>query len=73
MFNMTAFIKLINTNNDETIQHQEIDNFMKSQDNKSIFNNFLKSIKTDISVEQFKYGIRGVAQQAYDNGIYDFD
>ena len=70
---MTAFIKLVNANQDDIIQHQEIGNFMKSQDNKSIFNNFLKSIKTDISVEQFKYGIRGVAQQAYDNGIYDFD
>ena len=75
MFNLTALIKLINTNNDGTIQHQEMNDFMKSQDNSepSIFSDFFNSIKSDVSVEQFKYGIQGVVQQQHDKGIYEFD
>ena len=30
MFNMTALIKLINTNNDVTIQHQEMNDFINA-------------------------------------------
>ena len=75
MFNLTALIKLINTNNDGTIQHQEMNDFMKSQDNSepSIFSDFFNSIKSDVSVEEFKYGIQGVVQQQHDKGIYEFD
>ena len=75
MFNLTALIKLINTSNDETIQRQEMNDFMKSQDNSkpSIFSDFFNSITSDISVEQFKYGIQGVVQQQYEKGNYTFD
>ena len=75
MFNLTALIKLINTNNDSTIQRQEMSDFMQSQDSTkpSIFTEFFNSIKSDVSIEQFKYGIQGVVQQQRDNGVYEFD
>ncbi len=75
MFNLTALIKLINTNNDSTIQRQEMSDFMQSQDSNkpSIFTEFFNSIKSDVSIEQFKYGIQGVVQQQRDNGVYEFD
>lgn len=74
MFNLTALVKLINTNNDTTIQLQEMKDFMQSQgSNKSIFTDFFNSIKSDVSVEDFRYGIQDVMWQEYDKGNYEFD
>lgn len=75
MFNLMALIKLINTNNDSTIQRQEMSDFMQSQDSNkpSIFTEIFNSIKSDVSIEQFKYRIQGVVQQEYQKVNYEFD
>ena len=58
-FNLNALIKLINKNNDDTIQKTELDQFMKTQNRTkgSVFTNYFSSISSDITVDDFSKGI----------------
>ena len=74
MFNVKAFINLININNDNIIQSQEIADFTRNQDCEiSIFTDYFNSLKSDVSVEQFEYCIHNFVQQEYNKGNYEFD
>ena len=75
MFNLSALIKLIDTTGDSIIQLDEMNVFMQSQNQEklSIFDVFFKSIKSDISVEDFQFGIERIIREQHIKGNYEFD
>ena len=57
MFNFSAFINFINTNNDEKITQKEIKKFQKTQAEPSIFDGYLNSIKNEVNINEFDKGL----------------
>ena len=53
MFNLSALIRMINTNNDQYIQKDEIKNFVEKQKSPSVFNEYFASIGSDIKISEF--------------------
>ena len=52
MFYFDALLKFINTNNDNTIQKKEIQEFLKGQ-NENIFTEYFNSIDKDMNIDEF--------------------
>ena len=64
MFNLSAFIRMINTNNDQYIQKDEIKNFVEKQKSPSVFNQYFASIGSDINISEFSERMYQIADKA---------
>lgn len=64
MFNLSALIKMINTNNDQYIQKDEIKNFVEKQKSTSVFNEYFASIGSDINISEFSEQMYQIADKA---------
>lgn len=64
MFNLSALIRMINTNNDQYIQKDEIKNFVEKQKSPSVFNEYFASIGTDINISEFSEQMYQIADKA---------
>ena len=64
MFNLSALIRMINTNNDQYIQKDEIKNFVEKQKSPSIFNEYFTSIDKDVDVSEFEKQMDKIANKA---------
>lgn len=56
-----SLIKLINTSNDKTIQKTEIETYLKTQKNESIFTSYLTSINSDVDLDTFERELKKIA------------
>lgn len=64
MFNLSALIRMINTNNDQYIQKDEIKNFVEKQKSPSVFNEYFASIGSDINISEFSEQMYQIADKA---------
>ena len=65
MFNLSALVKMINTNKDQFIQKEEVENFVQKQKFPSIFNDYFSSINEEINVNEFTNNIAQIAEDNY--------
>ena len=64
MFNLSALIRMINTNNDQYIQKDEIKNFVEKQKSPSVFNEYFASIEGNVEISEFGEQMDKIADKA---------
>lgn len=65
MFNIQALIKMINSNNDQYIKKEEVQDFLKKQQKPSIFNNYFESINEEINLMKFENQVYQIAENEH--------
>ena len=65
MFNIQALIKMINSNNDQCIQKEEVQDFLKKQQKPSVFNNYFESINEEINLMNFENQVYQIAENEH--------
>lgn len=61
MLNIKGLIKMLNTNNDQFIQKNEINDFVKKTKGLSIFSNYFNSIDEQVDIREFETQLYGIA------------
>lgn len=63
MLNLRALVKMINTNKDQYIQKDEVENFIQKQKTPSVFNDYLNSINDKVNVWEFEEQMYKIAKE----------
>ena len=63
MVDFNSIIKLINTKNDKIIQKSEIETYLKTTKNESIFTDYFASINSDIEIEIFENNLKRIDKE----------
>ena len=63
MVDFNSIIKLINTSNDKIIQISEIETYLKTTKNESIFTDYFASINSDIEIEIFENNLKRIDKE----------
>ena len=61
MLNIFGLVKMINTNEDQFIQKDEVQDFIKKQKSPSVFNEYLQSINDQVDVWEFQEQMAQIA------------
>ena len=64
MLNIFGLVKMINTNKDQFIQKDEVQNFIEKQKSPSVFNEYLQSINDQVNVWEFQEHMGQIAWEA---------
>ncbi|GEM_PF-5639878 len=64
MLNIFGLVKMINTNKDQSIQKDEVQNFIKKQKSPSVFNEYLQSINDQVNIWEFQDHMEQIALEA---------